>query len=129
MIRLTLTSGPYAERSRSFSDKIADDGSVVDANELLGSLVNHGWSWEIDLSSASAEESFIWGRADMVARIVRAVMERRPVWVLTRRFEPIGDPSTIVGMIEDEIVESGRLVYVASDDERGVVIGAHGYEE
>lgn len=129
MVKLTLTSGPYAGRSREFKGEVADDGSAVPAIELLGSLVEHGWSWKVEIDSASAEEALVWGRADMVVRILRAITCGRPVWVLSRRFEPVGDLEQVVGEIEDAIVTSGRMVYVLSDDEHGVVVGAHGYEE
>jgi hypothetical protein len=129
MVRLTLTSGPYAGRSREFKGEVAEGGSAVSAIELLGSLVEHGWGWEIDLSSATAEEVFTWTRADMVARILRAVIDGRPVWVLSRRFEPVGDLEKVVGEIEDAIVKSGDMVRVLSDDDQGVVISSNGYEQ
>ena len=124
MIRITLLSGQFAGRTREFT--LGD----VEPHELFTAFIGHGDHWQVDYTAGTEEEVFLWFRAELVARILRALKEGRPVSFLDRRWQvAAGDNLTaIAGEVEDAIVASGRLVTLDSDNESGLVIGVRGWE-
>ena len=84
----------------------------------------------MDYSEAKDEEIFLWFRAELIARIIRALISDLPVKFLENEWQAGSgrDLFEIVQEIEDAIVGSGRLVTIDSDDKNGVVIGVRGYE-
>jgi hypothetical protein len=97
----------------------------TDPLEAITFCVQQGWAWEVVWASArDAQETFLWARADLVGRILRALREGRPVYFNGVRYAVTGpDPIGIVaGQVEDAIVNSGANVKVGTDDEDGVVI-------
>ncbi|MDP2709492.1 MAG: hypothetical protein Q8O93_05655 [bacterium] len=124
MIRITITSGRFAGRTREMP-------ASMDPAKMFASLIRHGDQWETDYAAGTEEEVFAWFRAEIVARIIRALQEGRPVKFLDREFrlEAGGDLLSTGQAVEDAIVASGRLITINSDDEKGLVIGEAGYEQ
>lgn len=119
MIKMTLLTGPYAGITR--------DVSEVDPKVLFHSVcVEHNWEWKIDYSQATEEESQLWGGQDLAIRSIRALQNGRSVYFLDKKYH--GFSEEIVGELEDALVDSGRLFWLESDDENGVVIKAGHYE-
>lgn len=100
--------------------------------KMFTSLVQHGWDWEADYSDGNEEEVFFWLRAEIIARVVRALHTGRPVKFFDQEFRlELGggcDPLLTAQAIEDAIAASGRMVFILSDDEQGLVIGDAGEE-
>jgi hypothetical protein len=100
-----------------------------DPSELIMDLVRQGYVWDIDWSRATEQETFLWGQADMVGRILRALSDGRPVFFQGTEYR--ATPETIkevAGQVEDAIANSGYMVVVEADDEQGVRIGIRGTE-
>jgi hypothetical protein len=106
----------------------------VPPRQLLGELAAADIRWRVDYSQATSDEVFVWGREDLVARIVAALFHNRTV-----RFEDPGGAriwrtkskkkaTRLAGEIEDTLVNSGMNIYLKIDDEKGVVIGVAGPE-
>ncbi len=85
---------------------------------LLSSMADSGWGWEIDYSHAVHEETIAWGGADMLARAYRAVKNGRTVNFLGTEYSSVGE----LQALEDALVGSGYDVQIARDDESGVQI-------
>jgi len=103
----------------------------LDPVDVFSAFVKHGDEWQVDYSAATEEEKFLWFRAEIVARIVRALQEGRTVKIFDQKLqlEQGGDLLSMGKTIEDAIAaQSGRLITINSDDEKGVVIGVEGYE-
>jgi len=102
----------------------------MDPAGMFGSLVKHGDQWKTDYSAGTEEEVFLWFRSEIVARIIRALQQGRPVKFLDQEFRLAqgGDLYSMGQTIEDVIVTSGRLITINSDDEKGFIIGVVGYE-
>lgn len=123
MIGVTCLSGPFAGRTRI-------PPANMDPAELFASLVQHGWTWEVDYSGATEEEILVWFRAELVARMMRALRAGLPVSFMGRQYQlqPSDDLAVVAQELEDAVVASNRLITIDSDDERGLVIGVRGYE-
>ena len=123
MITVIILSGPHKGKSREIS-------SNVEPGNLLGELVGKDWRWRIDFRQATPDEAFLWGREDLVCRIIAALVHGRAVWFegVKYRTENRSEALTIAGVVEDAIVNSGKMVFVESDDETGVKIGTGGTE-
>lgn len=123
MIKITALSSPHSGKTRVVP---AD----VDAMELLTQFAKADWRWSIDFSNASEQEVFEWGRADMVARILAALLHGRSIWFLGKEYfaQNQADLPKVIGAVEDAIAYSGLMVQVKSDDENGVIIGTGGTE-
>ena len=123
MIKITITSGPLAGRTRAMP-------AEMNPHEMFASLTAHGDQWSVDYSAATEEEVFLWFRAELITRIVRALQEGWPVKFLDQEFhlEAGGDLYSVGQTIEDVIVASGRMITIDSDDEEGLVVGVRGYE-
>ncbi|MBU2260179.1 hypothetical protein KKC44_06295, partial [Patescibacteria group bacterium] len=82
-------------------------------------------------NQATDEEVLAWFRAELAARIIRALEDGREVKFLNQVWHAQeGDDLQVMGQeIEDVILASGRMVIIDSDDEDGVVIGVRGYEQ
>ena len=127
MIRITLLTGPFAGSTRTSAQVPSD----IDPMAIVADIVRHGWGWSIDWSQATTEEAFLWGRADFVCRILRALAEGRPVRFLGRVYGPAANAdelATLVGKVEDAVAESGRNVFILADDAFGLTVGVHGHE-
>jgi len=123
-IYVTLLSGPLAGRTREMP-------AEINPNRFFGSLIEHKYKWRVDYSRATEKETFLWFRAELAARIVRALLEGRPVKFLDREWqvEKIDDLRRIAQEVEDFISSSGRLITIQADDESGLIISAEGYEQ
>ncbi len=124
MIRITLLTGLFAGRTREMP-------ASMDPAGMFTSLIRHGDQWKVDYTAGTEEEVFLWFRAEIVARIIRALQDGRPVRFLDQEFrlEPGGDLLSMGQTIEDIVASSGRLITIDSDDEKGLVIGVRGYEQ
>lgn len=111
MIRVKLIDGSYAGRVREIPE-------YFEPLEFLNEISRHGWHWEVDYSQTTSKESFVWGRADMVVRAVRALAEGRRVYFLGKIYLGL----EAVGELEDAVVDSGRMIRLGFDDKRGVQI-------
>jgi hypothetical protein len=117
-MRITILSGPYAGQSRDI------DAQIVDPLALLADLVRRNCEWHIDWTSdTSPSDAFIWARADLVWRITRALQRGRRVTFGETTFTARQDIEQVAGQIEDAIVQSGLHVFIARDDNAGVIIG------
>jgi hypothetical protein len=140
MIKITLPPDRLTGRVCSFAGIFSvkgaeEDGSLilgepVDPVSLFACLVRHDWTWQVDYSDADQAEILAWFRAEMSARMFRALAAGRPIRFLDREFQVRegDDVLAVMKTVEDVIAGSGRLVTIASDDEKGVVIEAVGYE-
>ena len=108
MIFIKALNGPH-------TGKVRDVSSLINPEELLRSMLEHGWTWEINYSQATPEEKFVWGRVDLITRCVRALTQNLPVIFLGKVYDDAGE-------LEDAIVASGRMVSLGRDDEHGVTI-------
>lgn len=124
MVKITITSGEWAGRSRELTL------SQVDPMELFQSFLQHGDGWQVDYSQATEEERFHFFRAELIARIMRALEEGRPIFFLEKKWQMKSDssPIALAGEIEDAIANSSRMITLGKDDEKGLVIEAAGYE-
>lgn len=132
MIKISCLDGPWAGRVRHMVDGVsAETGTPVDPGELFTSFLQHGWRWEVDYSEATEEETFSWLRNEMAVRIIRALQEGREVKFLGRKWRVQKNESVqdVAQDVEDAIVVSGRLISISRDDESGLVISTHGYEQ
>ena len=123
MIIIRILSGPHAGKEREVRDNMYE-GTEINPLQLLRQLVEIGSMWRIDFSQATPAEVLDWGRADMVARIMRALERGRVVEFMgvQYRAQALDDLPRLAGEIEDAIVYSGHFVVVARDDENGVLI-------
>jgi hypothetical protein len=123
MIKITCLSGPYAGQTKEIP---------VNENprEIFLSFLRHNWDWKVDYSQATDEEIFKWLREEIAVRIVRALLQKRPVYFLDKKYrlQEGEDLKKIVEQIENEIGESGRTIFIEKDDKKGLVIGVGGYE-
>jgi hypothetical protein len=124
MIFVKLLSGPFFGEAR----EIPEDVSPMNFFRLL---VQKNWDWRTEYSAADDEEIFHWLRAEIVARIVRALEQNRPVSFMGRswKIRQRCDLARITQQIEDAIVASGRNIALDSDDEKGLIIGVRGFEQ
>lgn len=118
MITIAALSGPHAGKVREVPEGF-------DPMALLREFAGHDWKWQVEFSAATERETFLWARADVVARIMAALLHGRSVSFdgTTYRAERIEDLERVVGEVEDAIVDSGYMVRVERDDDEGVVIG------
>ncbi len=124
MITITALTGPHAGKIREVPTDFLDPLS------LLQEFAKNDWKWDIDWTNATEEEAFIWGRADMVGRILAALLHGRTVWFQGTEY-CVTNPAEleqVLSEVEDVIVESGFNVAVESDDANGVRIGIRGTE-
>ena len=123
MIKITLLTGSHAGQERT------PTLNEINPLDLIMDCVRKGYVWVIDWTQATLEESFQWGRADLVGRILRALMEGRPVSFAGVEYRATADSIQMVtGEVEDAITNSGCMVIVEDDNEHGVRIGVHGTE-
>lgn len=126
MVRITITSGKLAGRSRELT--LGD----VDPMELFQSFLAHNDQWQTDYSNANEEEQFHFFRAELVAYIMQALANGLPVFFLDKKYQvEIGAREELVevaGKLEDDISSSGRLVTIQRNDEQGLTIGVRGFE-
>lgn len=120
MIKITLLTPPYAGRVRELHGT-----QEVDPADLLRELVSKRVCWTIDWSQATREEAFLWGRADLVSRILRGLIGGRSVFFLGQEYraEDYTSITEVAGVVEDAIVNSGLMVCIESDGDGGVRIG------
>src|SRR3989338_9260479 len=72
-IEITGLSGPNAGRTREVPADVKPD-------ELLRTFAEQDWNWRIQPEPDDSPETvFKWTRADMVARIIRALLHGRVV--------------------------------------------------
>jgi hypothetical protein len=129
MIIIKIVSGPHAGKSRRIQNG-KYRGTEISPVALLDQLFQIGSRWEIDYRRATADEALEWGRADLMMRIVRALMEKRSVTFLgtAYRVNSSDEVPAIAQQVEDAISTSGFNVTVEHDDETGVLIGTLGTE-
>ena len=118
MITITALTGPYAGKVREVPEGF-------DPMPLLREFASHDWKWRVDFSRATERETFLWARADMVARIMSALVHGRTVTFnsVTYRADAPNDIAHVAGEVEDVIANSGYMVHVERDDDEEVVIG------
>lgn len=138
MIKITCLDGPWAGRTCKFKGVLmvelcymADEGELTiparektDPADLFASFLHHNWRWEADYSEATEEEKLEWFRAEIVVRIIRALERGLPVYFLGKEYRAREDIPEVAGRLEDDIVTSGMMITIASDDEDGLVIGS-----
>ena len=115
-MRVTILSGPYEGRTREVRD--------VAPMDLLAQLAEADWKWEIHYEGEPPEVVLEWGRADIAARILRALRHGRAVRFMGResRAPRREDLARVAGEVEDAIVGCGFNVTVGADDGGGVTI-------
>ncbi len=137
MIKITILSGPFRGRSRTFigtnlllSARPLALGEEVKPGELFAGFLAHEDAWEVDYSQATPEEAQIWFLADLAARVNKALLDGRSVRFMDREWswKPGDDLLRLIGEVEDTIADSGFMITLESDDENGLVIGTRGLE-
>ncbi|MCX6704436.1 MAG: hypothetical protein NTZ07_03240 [Candidatus Woesebacteria bacterium] len=131
MISVACLTGPFAGQTRHFEGtRSVEAGAEVEPSQLFSGFMRLGWGWSVDYSAGTEEEKYIWFRAEIVACIVRALNAGRPVRFLSKVYhiKPGDDSQVVAQKLEDDIVSSGRLIAIDSDDKHGLVIGERGYE-
>lgn len=123
MIKLTAVTGPHAGKVREVPEE-------YDPQALLREFARHDWKWQVYFSEATENETLLWGRADMVARILAALTHGRSVFFEGAEYRVTAshDLAAKVGEVEDAIAYSGLMVTVVRDDDKGVFIGTVGTE-
>lgn len=132
MIKIKCLSGPWAGKVRTFQGRLClETGEEVNPSILFKSFCQCGWQWQVDYAGITEEEILLWFRAELASRTFRALRAGRPVFFRGQRFKSPeeGGPKEVAGRLIETIVASGRMVTIDSDDEKGVVIGARGYEQ
>ena len=124
MITIKCLDGPYAGVERQII------GTPIDPMELLGQMVKKGWRWEIDYTQATKEEMFEWFKADVVSRIIRALLQNRFVQFMDQRWQlkPGQNILDLAQKIEDYIADSGFNITIVSDNANGLTIRTVGPE-
>ncbi len=106
-------------------------GQTLDASafgltpqDILCGISGYKWRWETDFSQATDEEKSLWSKQDMTMKIVRALAQGLPVFVLGKehRSESLQDAFQTAAKIEDLLLETGSEVVVESDDDTSIVI-------
>jgi len=133
MIKITLLSAEFAGVTRTFDGILCrEKNSEQDPTELLISLVASEISWSTDYSYATDQEKFQWFLAELVACIIRALRQGRPVHFMGQVFLPRSNqPEEIVRVaseVEEAISTSGKLVSIGMDNTFGLWISTEGYE-
>ncbi|PJA11055.1 hypothetical protein COX67_01845 [Candidatus Falkowbacteria bacterium CG_4_10_14_0_2_um_filter_36_22] len=138
MVCITIIKGRWKGRVRYFSGVRVIKafmpfklGEEVDPTEIFFGLVSHRNDWQVDYNRATSEELLVWFRAEIVARIMRALDEGRSVRFMSNEWSWQADGPNLLNLaqeIEDTIVNSGFNICLESDDENGVVIGTQGLE-
>ena len=93
---------------------------------LFTFYIEEGWEWKLDVTAATSDEKKVWLRADFGARIMRALMQCRPVFYNGQVFSSNGTLEEVfkVGQrLEDEIAADNLMVAIISDDENGLIVG------
>lgn len=99
----------------------------IDRTYMLMDFVEMGLEWEINFSQALDDEAYYWGRIDIGARIMRAIIQDRRIIFGENIYSSTGaDKVALAVKIENEIVCSGKMIFLESDDEDGVNIGVMG---
>ena len=124
MIWVKCLNGPFSGERRVV------ELDFIDPVSFFSQLVAHGWRWETDYSQATEEETFLFFRAEIVARIMRALENGLLVKFLGQsyRVDKNNNLMDVAQKIEDAIVSSGRMITIDSDNEQGLVIGVCGFE-
>lgn len=106
-------------------------GQTLDASafgltpqDILCGVSGYKWRWETDFSQATEEEHQTWSGQDMTMKIVRALAQGLPVYVLAKEYrsESLQDAFQTAAEIEDLLLESGNKAVLESDDHTGIII-------
>ncbi|MFH0854579.1 MAG: hypothetical protein V1891_03750 [bacterium] len=136
MVKIKCLDGPYSGRVIIFEGKRAVDDleswilvEEIAPSDLFASFIMLGWRWEVDYSDATKEEFLEWFRAEIGARILRTLQKGLSVKFLNKEFRLSEEENLLKGAqeVEDAIVSSKKIIYIISDDENGLVIGAEGF--
>lgn len=127
MVKITCLDEDGRRRICSIDGvRCLETGREIFPGELFASFLLHGWSWEADYSSATAEEKAEWQPADFSARIFRALKNGRPIIFLDKKYQLQEDEDLFEATrrLEEEIIKISGRITIASDDENGLVIGS-----
>ena len=120
MIQIKLLSGPHAGKAYKIPPAIAPGG-------FLHGIYLNDWLWEIDYSRATIIETESWMKHDVTLRCIRAFTKGLTVIFLNKTYLTDSSNKTKLKKVclelEDAMVNSGKMISIDSDDERGVVIG------
>ena len=129
MIKLKIISGQFIGQEEKFEKNLIKNGVKIDPVEIMYSLLSDECEWQIDFKKADLEEKFLWIQSDFTVRIVRAILSGRTIFFDNQRFDTSGlDKERIAVEIEDQIINSGRLVKILKDVSDGLFIDINGYE-
>lgn len=84
--------------------------------EFLTTLVKQNNLWEINYDFATQKEAFIWGRADIIARVIRALISNRPVHFREKTYSSTSQIEEFENDVES------WMIFLSRDDETGVYI-------
>ena len=119
---LTILTGPTPD-----SPEAAALLAAAEAAALLAEISQAGWTWKLTGDDVTLD----WARADIVVRVIRAVGAGRAIRFSGTQRVPPTDPEAMiafVGSLEDDIVQSGQMVSVLTDDPDGDLVIEHGPE-
>lgn len=119
-IKVKVLTGPHTGEERVVPPDVS-------AHDLLGDCLVKKWLWSVDYTAATEDEAYEWGRQDLSCRIIRALRKGLPVTFLGKTYQLPATTSSeafeeIVGVVEDAIVSSGRIVSIGYDDSRGIEV-------
>lgn len=114
MIRMTLTSGPFVNRTR--------DVTANDPNALFDTLIGHLWHWKVDYSAATEAEKLAWGLHDVSSRMLLALLEGRKVFVGPNTYTSFDEWEALGDAIE------GLLIKLETDTPEGVRVTVVDFE-
>ncbi len=119
MIGIGFLNGLYADKVCWILDQ------DFDQMKFFKLMVKQKWLWELDYSFATEKEIKVFFRAELIARIVRALENGISVKFLNQsyRLDDNQDLDNVGQKIEDVIVSSRGKVFVESDNENGFIIG------
>lgn len=87
-------------------------------------LAQEGWRWQVDWKTVTDAEAFEWGRNDLMAKVVSALVRGGEVRFLDQVWQTTtpSDVMVVAQQVEDYVSEAGFNVAAGEDTERHFVI-------
>ena len=126
MIRVSQLSDHHAHQTRDFTGR---DSETIEA--LLLAFVESHIRWRIHEEKMTPEERLMCFKADLNARLIRALRGGLSVEFWGERYALVDCSLTsellqALEMVEKAIVDCGKPVEIVYDDERGLKIATGG---
>jgi len=98
--------------------------------EDLYALAEQGWRWAVDWKTVADSEALEWGRIDLMAKVISALVRGGEVRFLDYVWQggPGKDAMVFAQEIEDVISGAGLNLFAGEDTETYFVIDVHSAE-